>query len=69
MHGDYRLDNLFFADDGTVAVIDFVYFCANNLTVEMRREHDRTLVERYVAELHRLGVPSDAVTVSSVWQG
>ena len=81
MHGDYRLDNLFFADDGTVAVIDWqlamrapgqtdlVYFCANNLTVEMRREHDRTLVERYVAELHRLGVPSDAVTVSSVWQG
>jgi len=81
VHGDYRLDNLFFADDGTVAVIDWqlamrapgqtdlVYFCANNLTVEMRREHDRALIERYVAELHRLGVPSDAVTVSSVWQG
>ncbi len=81
VHGDYRLDNLFFADDGAVAVIDWqlamrapgqtdlVYFCANNLTVEMRREHDRSLVERYVAELHRHGVPSDAVTVASVWQG
>jgi aminoglycoside/choline kinase family phosphotransferase len=81
VHGDYRLDNLFFDDDGAVAVIDWqlamrapgqtdvVYFCANNLTVEMRREHDRALIERYVAELHRLGVPSDAVTVSSVWQG
>lgn len=81
VHGDYRLDNLFFADDGSVAVIDWqlamrapgqtdlVYFCANNLTVEMRREYDRVLIERYVAELHRLGVPRDAVTVSSVWQG
>ena len=81
VHGDYRLDNLFFADDGSVAVIDWqlsmrapgqtdvVYFCANNLTVEMRREHDRALIERYVAALHRLGVPSDAVTVDVVWQG
>ncbi len=81
VHGDYRLDNLFFADDGSVAVIDWqlamrapgqtdlVYFCANNLTVEMRREHDLALIERYVAELHRLGVPSDAVTMSSVVRG
>jgi aminoglycoside/choline kinase family phosphotransferase len=81
VHGDYRLDNLFFADDGSVAVIDWqlsmrapgqtdvVYFCANNLTVPMRRQHDRVLIERYVAALHRLGVSSDAVTVDVVWQG
>jgi Phosphotransferase enzyme family len=80
-HGDYRLDNLFFADDGSVAVIDwqlamrapgqadFVYFCANNLTVEMRRAHEKDLLERYVAGLHDGGVPVDAVTVDSVWQG
>ena len=80
-HGDYRLDNLFFDDDGSVSVIDwqmamkvpgqadFVYFCANNLTTEMRRTHERDLLERYVAGLHAGGVPSDVITVDSVWQG
>ena len=80
-HGDYRLDNLFFSDDGSVAVVDwqlsmrapgqadFVYFCANNLTVEMRRAHERDLLDRYIAALHAHGVPGDAVTVESVWQG
>jgi thiamine kinase-like enzyme len=81
VHGDFRLDNLFFADDGSVAVIDWqlsmrapgqtdlVYFCANNLTVPMRREHEQALIERYVTALHGLGVPSDAVTLENVWQG
>jgi aminoglycoside/choline kinase family phosphotransferase len=80
-HGDFRLDNLFFFDDGTMAVIDwqlsmrspgqadFVYFCANNLTTEMRREHEMALLERYVAGLHAGGVPDEAVTVESVTQG
>jgi len=80
-HGDFRLDNLFFADDGSVAVIDwqlsmrapgqadFVYFCANNLTVEMRRANERGLLDRYVTGLHTGGVPTDAVTTDSVWQG
>jgi hypothetical protein len=81
VHGDFRLDNLFFTPDGSVAVIDWqmsmrapgqtdvVYFCANNLTVEARRRLDRALIERYVAALHRQGVPSDAVTVDGVWRG
>lgn len=80
-HGDFRLDNLFFGDDGSVAVIDwqlsmrapgqgdFVYFCANNLTTEMRREHEDALLARYVAALHAHGVPTDAVTVDGVRQG
>jgi hypothetical protein len=85
-HGDFRLDNLFFAggDDGgsdEVAVIDWqmsmrapgqadlVYFCANNLTVEMRRAHEDELIERYVAGLHVGGVPTDAVTVDTVRRG
>ncbi len=80
-HGDYRLDNLFFADDGSVAVVDwqlsmrapgqadFVYFCANNLTVDMRREHEEDLLARYVGGLHEGGVPTDAVTVESVRRG
>lgn len=80
-HGDFRLDNLFFDDDGSVAVVDwqlsmrapgqadFVYFCANNLTTELRRTHERDLLDRYVEGLHAGGVPSDVITVDSVWQG
>ena len=80
-HGDFRLDNLFFLDDGSVAVIDwqmsmrapgqgdFVYFCANNLATETRRTHERDLLERYVAGLHAGGVPTDVISVESVWQG
>lgn len=80
-HGDFRLDNLFFADDGSIAVIDwqlsmrapgqgdFVYFCANNFTTEMRRAHEDDLLVRYVAGLHAGGVPTHAVTVESVRQG
>jgi hypothetical protein len=80
-HGDFRLDNMFFSADGTVAVIDWqlcmrapgqadlVYFCANNLTVELRRAHEDELIERYVAGLHAHGVPTDAVTVETVRHG
>jgi aminoglycoside/choline kinase family phosphotransferase len=80
-HGDFRLDNLFFYADGSVGAIDWqmsmrapgqgdlVYFCPNNLTTEMRRDHERELIERYVEGLHQAGVPSDAVTVPSVWKG
>lgn len=80
-HGDFRLDNLFFLDDGSIAVIDwqlsmrapgqadFVYFCANNLTTDVRRTHEMALLDRYVSGLHSGGVPVDAVTVGSVKQG
>lgn len=80
-HGDFRLDNLFFFDDGTVGVIDWqlcmrapgqadlVYFCANNLTVDMRRAHEVDLIQRYVGGLHAAGVPADAVTVEGVRRG
>jgi Phosphotransferase enzyme family len=80
-HGDFRLDNLFFEDDGSVAVIDWqmsmrgpgqadlVYFCANNLSVAMRRAHEHELIERYVDGLHAAGVPADAVTLEEVQRG
>ena len=80
-HGDFRLDNLFFFDDGGVAAIDWqmsmrapgqsdlVYFCANNLSVEMRRAHENALIERYVVALHAAGVPADAVTLETVRRG
>jgi hypothetical protein len=80
-HGDFRLDNLFFADDGSVAIIDWqlamrapgqadlVYFCANNMTTEARRTHEDALITRYVDGLHRGGVPRDAVTLEGVRRG
>lgn len=77
-HGDFRLDNLFFSDDGSISVIDWqlcmrapgqtdvVYFCANNLTVEARRAHEVELIRRYVDGLHAGGVPQEAVSYDSV---
>jgi len=81
IHGDFRLDNLLFYDDGSVSVIDWqlcmrapgqtdiVYFCANNLDIETRQLHDLALIDRYVAGLHRHGVPADKVTVEQVRHG
>ncbi len=81
VHGDFRLDNLFFSVDGSVAVIDWqmsmrapgqsdlVYFCANNLTVANRRLLEDSLIERYVAGLHAAGVPADRVTADGVRSG
>ena len=80
-HGDFRLDNLFFLEDGSVAVIDWqlsmrapgqadlVYFCANNLTVEMRRAHEDELIERYVTSLYDNGVSPMTVSMETVRRG
>ena len=69
VHGDYRLDNLFFEeDDAGVVVIDwqFVcrcrgmydvgYFIGLDLAPEARRAHERDLVTAYVQALQRYGV-------------
>ncbi len=81
IHGDFRLDNLFFADDGSVAVVDWqlsmrapgqtdlVYFCANNLTVPVRREFEDELIERYIDGVHAAGVPDGRVTLEGVRRG
>lgn len=80
-HGDFRLDNIFFADDGTVAVIDWqltirapgqadlVYFCANNLTIEMRRAYEDQLIERYLSGLRANGIGEDAVSDETIRRG
>jgi aminoglycoside/choline kinase family phosphotransferase len=80
-HGDFRLDNLFFFDDGDVAVIDWqlamrspgqsdlVYFCANNLDVATRRRMEGGLIADYVSHLHTCGVPESAVTLEGVTRG
>jgi aminoglycoside/choline kinase family phosphotransferase len=80
-HGDFRLDNLFFFDDGDVAIIDWqlamrspgqadlVYFCANNLDVATRRHIENNLITRYVDGLHASGVEPGAVTLEEVRRG
>jgi aminoglycoside/choline kinase family phosphotransferase len=81
IHGDFRLDNLFFAADGSVAVIDWqmsmkapgqtdlVYFCANNLTIETRRRLEDGLIDRYVAGVHAAGIPEELVSHEDVRRG
>lgn len=69
-HGDYRLDNLFFGDDGDdgVTIIDWQvsglscglydvgYFLAGNLTTSVRRQIERETVEEYHDIVRRSGV-------------
>lgn len=71
VHGDFRLDNLFFGDFGAgpdVAVIDWqitnrgpgvldaAYFIGQSLPVDLRRRHERDLLRRYHDELQAGGV-------------
>jgi hypothetical protein len=69
LHGDYRLDNLMFAPDGsTVAAVDWqtlscglpgrdvAYLIATSLSVEDRRRHERDLVEEHRDTLGEHGV-------------
>lgn len=67
-HGDYRLDNIFFSEDGDIALCDWqlvdrsrgardlAYFLTQNLTPTARAELEKPLVERYVARLESHGV-------------
>ena len=68
LHGDYRLDNLMFPDDGTrVFAVDWQtltvappgrdlgYFLATSLLVDDRRAHQDALVDEYVDALRDLG--------------
>lgn len=70
LHGDFRLENLFFGgkDQAPLIVFDWqgpllgrgidevAFFLAQNTQTEVRRKHERALVAEYVAELGRLGV-------------
>ncbi len=67
-HTDFRLDNIFFDENGDVIPIDWqvsvrtrgtydlAYFLGGSLTIENRRAHERNLVQRYVDKLVELGV-------------
>ncbi len=70
LHGDFRLENLFFGtgDQAPLIIFDWqgpllgrgidevAFFLAQNTKTEVRREHERVLVAEYVTELERLGV-------------
>lgn len=69
-HGDFRLDNLLFGD-GRVAVVDWqtvahgpgisdlAYFIGSASEPELRRAHERELVDHYTAGMAAHGVPLD----------
>lgn len=71
VHGDFRLDNMFFGDDGSFALIDWqsymrvpgssdlVYFLLTNLTTEMRRAHEQELITLYLDTLRADGIGED----------
>lgn len=69
IHGDYRADNLFFGDDGSVAAVDFqligtgsgaydlAYFVTQSLEVDVAAAEERGLFDRWCAALVAEGVP------------
>jgi len=70
LHGDFRLENLFFGGKGQAPLTVFdwqgplqgrgidevAFFLAQNTQTDVRQEHEQTLVKDYVDELARLGV-------------
>jgi aminoglycoside phosphotransferase (APT) family kinase protein len=68
LHGDYRLDNLMFAPDGSVTVVDWQtisvglpardlsYFISTSLDPDVRRNRERRLVTDYHEALLGQGV-------------
>lgn len=71
MHGDFRLDNMFFDDDGVVLLdwqlmakagvgSDLGYFLSQSLTVDQRRAHEHELLDLYRETLAAHGAHIDA---------
>lgn len=68
IHGDYRMDNLLFAPDGTVTTVDWqtialglpgrdlAYFCGTSLTIDDRRSLEHDLLGAYHSALVAHGV-------------
>lgn len=81
IHGDFRLDNMFFGDDGNMTLIDWqlsmrapsttdlVYFLGTNLPTEMRRATQTDLIERYARAMRSGGVPPEWSDPERITQG
>jgi hypothetical protein len=81
VHGDMRLDNLLLDSNpgaqDPVVMIDFqaplwakgaqdlAYFLTQSVSVELRRTHEKELLQNYLAELDRLGLSYD---MDNLWQ-
>jgi hypothetical protein len=71
IHGDFRADNLLFAPDGSLAIVDFQltgrgsgaydlgYFVTQSLEVDVAAAHEQALFDRWVDGLRAGGVPED----------
>jgi len=70
-HGDYRADNIFFSEDGSVALLDFqligtgsgaydlAYFVTQSLDPNVAADNERDLFDRWSEGLRAGGVASD----------
>ena len=79
-HGDFRLDNIFFATDGgeEIAIIDWqvsglrsplfdvAYFLVGSVTTEVRRQIEREVLEEYTAIIGEMGV--EGFTFEACWR-
>ena len=78
IHGDSHVGNMFFCED-EVGLLDWQvvqrgqgirdvgYFLMNSVDVEMRRGHERELVELYVGTLRSRGVPDAELDPDLLW--
>jgi hypothetical protein len=69
-HGDYRADNILFAPDGSIVLLDFqligsgsgaydlAYFVTQSLDPDVASAHERALFDRWTARLREAGVPA-----------
>jgi hypothetical protein len=81
IHGDFRLDNMFFGADGSMTLIDWqlsmrapsttdlVYFLGTNLPTDMRRTVQDDLIERYSRAMRAGGVPHEWSDPRRITQG
>lgn len=81
IHGDFRLDNMFFGTDGSMTLIDWqlsmrapsttdlVYFLGTNLPTDMRRATQDDLIERYSRAMRAGGVPHEWSDPERITQG
>ncbi len=79
-HGDFRLDNIFFAADGgdEIAMIDWqvsglrsplfdvTYFLVGSVTTEVRRQIEREVLEEYTEVIGEMGV--QGFTFEECWR-
>jgi len=80
-HGDFRLDNMFFDDQGGMTLIDWqlsmrvpsttdlVYFLGTNMPTDLRREMQTDLIERYAQRMRAGGVPDEWADPERITQG